>query len=86
MYGKGRFEMEPMRTHRNENIVKVEILGMRPSLIYSQNPGTYTYFPPHFSVTSLKFCIIPLLRTPPVFFNQPKKSYHVTFLEQYISL
>lgn len=85
-YGKGRFEMEPVRTHRSENIVKVEILGVRPSSISAQHLGTYTYFPSHFSVAFLKSYIIPLVRTTPIFWDQLEKSCCLALLEQYISL
>lgn len=49
---KGAFEsmaMEDLKWNhlelRNENIMRVEILEVRPSLISAQDPGTYTYFP-----------------------------------------
>lgn len=78
--------MEPIRTHRNENIMKVEILGVRPSLVSAQDTGTFLYFPPYFSVAFLKLCIVPLVTSTPVFSNQPGKSCYVAFWEQHISL
>lgn len=77
--------MEPIRTHRNENIMKVEIFGVRLSLISARDPDTYLFLP-HFSCRFSKALYHPSCEDKPVFSNQPEKSCYVAFLEQHTSL